>query len=389
MNEKKNIPQFTSCCPAWVKFAEQYYPDMLPHVSTCRSPQQMFGAMAKETLPGALGVKREDLVVVSIMPCTAKKFEAKREEFRSHGSYDVDHVITTQELGRMIEEAGLAFPALEPESFDLPFGFKTGAGVIFGNTGGVSEAVLRYTAEKLAPVKGGSYEFNVVRGDEGMREATVKVGDLQLRFAIVHGLANARRLMEDIKAGRAAYDFVEVMACPGGCVGGAGQPVFKNPAVRAQRARGLYENDKMHQLHRSQDNPYVVELYKNVLGSVGGEKAHRLLHTGHRSKRRTAQHNLSFTKPVEEKKLEVDVCFGTGCFMKGSQKLLKTLLHDIDEKGMKDAVEVKASFCFEKCGHGPVVQIGTKTLEGCTTEKAREALEHEICKCRGAEHGHK
>ena len=270
----ERIPQFTSCCPAWVKFVEQYYPEFVGHLSTCRSPQQMFGALAKEMLPHQLSVSKEDMVVVSIMPCTAKKFEAKRAEFDHDGHPDVDHVITTQELGRMIEEAGLHFKDLEPESFHLPFGFKTGAGVIFGNSGGVSEAVLRYVTERLTGEKRERYEFMSVRGEDGIREASLKVGGKEFSLAVVSGLGNARKLLENIKSGKAHYDLVEVMACPGGCVGGAGQPLTNGLTVRQKRTKGIYENDRMLELHKSQENPYVMDVYGNVLGEVGGAKAH-------------------------------------------------------------------------------------------------------------------
>ncbi len=377
IKERAPLPLLTSCCPAWVKFVEQYYPDFLPHVSTCRSPQQMFGSLAKELLPEALKVKREDLVVVSLMPCTAKKFEAKREEFSRDGLYDVDHVITTQELARMIEEAGLRFEELEPESFDLPFGFKTGAGVIFGNTGGVSEAVLRYVSEKLAADTRDTYEFAMVRGEQGIRQATLAVNGREYTLGIAHGLANAKKVLEGVRKGIYAFDLIEVMACPGGCIGGAGQPVYKDPGVRQKRTRGLYENDKMLQLHKAQENPYVQELYKNVFKGHAGHRVHELLHTGYKSRRRVVKKALTLAQP-QVKKMEVEVCFGTGCFLKGAQKLFRSLIAHIAEKGWKDAVEVKASFCFEKCDRGPVVRINSQVLEKCTLEKATAVLTQEM-----------
>jgi NADH-quinone oxidoreductase subunit G len=223
----------------------------------------------------------KDLVVVSIMPCTAKKFEAKRPEFSREGGADVDFVLTTQELALMIEEAGLRFSRLEPQSFDMPMGFKTGAGVIFGNSGGVSEAVLRYAAEKLTGSKLDKVDFPQVRGENGLRRTTVRFGETELKLAVVHGLRNARSLCEEVLAGSADYDLIEVMACPGGCIGGAGQPLTRHGAkVRRLRARGLYEADRNLELHKSQDNYFVSELYNKVLdGQVGGHKAHSLLHT--------------------------------------------------------------------------------------------------------------
>ncbi len=231
------IPQFTSCCPAWVKFVEQYYPEFVNHLSSCRSPQQMFGALAKEMLSSELNVRPEDITVVSIMPCTAKKFEAKRPEFEHDGVRDVDHVLTTQEFGRMIEEAGLHFKELGPESFHMPFGFKTGAGVIFGNSGGVSEAVLRYVSEKLTGQKHESYEFTSVRGENGIREAKLSVAGNEFT------LARRQRYWQTRGASstgygpeRRHYDLVEVMACPGGCVGGVASR-YSAIVVRRQRQK--------------------------------------------------------------------------------------------------------------------------------------------------------
>ncbi len=370
------IPQFTSCCPAWVKFVEQYYPEFVNHLSSCRSPQQMFGALAKEMLSSELNVQRKDVVVVSIMPCTAKKFEARRPEFESDGVRDVDQVLTTQELGRMIEETGLNFRELGPESFHLPFGFKTGAGVIFGNSGGVSEAVLRYVSEKLTGQKHESYEFTSVRGEEGIREAKLVVAGAEFALAVVSGLGNARRVLDRIRSGEAHYDFVEVMACPGGCVGGAGQPIFSNPAVRQKRTKGLYENDRMLELHKSQDNPYIAELYKTVLGDVGSHKAHELLHTSYRTRKRIFDEDVDISSGGE-KSLDVSVCFGTNCFLKGSQKLLHDILGHIRSKGLGARVNVKASFCFEKCDKGPTIKVGSRIIEGCTIEKAIEAIKRE------------
>ena len=369
----EKLPQFTSCCPGWVTYAEQYHPELLANLSTCRSPQQMFGSLAKEMLCEELKLKREDLVVVSIMPCTAKKFEAHRAEFAKDGVRDVDHVITTQELARMIEERGLQFRSIEPESFDLPFGFKTGAGVIFGNSGGVSEAVLRYAGEKMGITGARTAEFMAVRGEEGVREVSVKAGDKTLRLAIVSGLANARRLIEKAKRGEAAYDLIEVMACPGGCIGGAGQPVSRDPGVRAKRTKGLYENDSMLQLHKSQENPYINEIYKTRLGKPGSHKAHELLHTAYHNRKRIKTEGISLGKPGAGK-LTVEVCFGTSCFIKGAQGVFKAVTDTIAAEDISASVDVKASFCFEACDKGPVIVINGRRIEKCTPEKARTEL---------------
>lgn len=380
---EENIPQFTSCCPAWVKFVEQYYPEFVKHLSSCRSPQQMFGALSKELLAHDLNMKKENIVIVSIMPCTAKKFEAKRPEFSEQGIQDVDHVLTTQELGLMIEEAGLHFKELGPESFHLPFGFKTGAGVIFGNSGGVSEAALRYVTEKLTGEKRENYEFMSVRGEEGVREASLKVKDKEFTLAVVSGLGNAKRILEKIKSGTAKYDLVEVMACPGGCIGGAGQPVSVDPAVKQKRTKGIYENDRMLELHKSQENPYVTELYTNVLGEVGGHKAHKLLHTSYKNRKRISDEGMALSDPTGNGNLEVNVCFGTGCFLKGSQKLLHDVLEHIRQNSLNDMVNVSASFCFEKCDRGPTIRVGDEVIEHCTPQMAMEIINRETGFLRG------
>lgn len=275
----ERLPQFTSCCPGWVKFAEQYFPDLLPNVSSCKSPQQMLGALCKELLPAETKIDRKNIVVVSIMPCTAKKFEAKRPELGTDGIADVDHVLTTQELARMINETGLRYEKLLPESYDMPMGFKTGAGVIFGNSGGVSEAVLRYAAEKVSGEKLRSPDFHAVRGEDGMRLATIEIDGTTLKLAVVHGLKNARVLAEKVRRGKSNLDLIEVMACPGGCIGGAGQPVTRNGNVRQLRTRGIYDVDKNLDLHKSQENHFVSDLYQRHLGEIGGPRAHHFLHT--------------------------------------------------------------------------------------------------------------
>jgi NADH-quinone oxidoreductase subunit G len=370
----RNLPQFTSCCPAWVKFAEQYFPELLPNLSTCKSPQQMMGAVCKATLPEELGIRREDLVVVSIMPCTAKKFEAKRPEFTQDNIPEVDHVLTTQELARMIEEAGLRFNTLEPESCDLPMGFKTGAGIIFGNSGGVSEAVLRYAAEKVTGQRLKSPDFPAVRGEQSLRTATVAVDGIQLKLAVVHGLKNARALAEKVRRGETDLDLIEVMACPGGCVGGAGQPVTRDTTARGQRARGLYEADKLLDLHQSQENHYVTECYQKHLGEIGGSKAHHLLHTHYQNRRRIADERMLLADGPEGRKVNVNVCVGTNCFLKGSQGILRDLLRKVEDNHLQDKVQVSASFCFERCAEGPTVEIDGKPIQHCTGKTACEAL---------------
>jgi NADH-quinone oxidoreductase subunit G len=374
----ERLPQFTSCCPGWVKFAEQYFPELLPNLSTCKSPQQMLGALCKATLPDELGIPRHDLVVVSIMPCTAKKYEARRREFSHDDVPDVDHVLTTQELARMIEEAGLKFNRLEPESFDMPLGFKTGAGLIFGNSGGVSEAVLRYAVEKVTGQTLPSPDFHAVRGESGMRLATVDVDGLQLKLAVVHGLKNARKLAEQVRRGECDLDLIEVMACPGGCVGGAGQPVTRDPEARRSRTRGLYDADKHLDLHKSQENHFVTELYQKYLGEVGGRKAHHLLHTTYHNRRRIADERILLGAGPEDEKLKVNVCVGTNCFLKGSQAALGELLEEVEQAGLQDKVQISASFCFEQCAHGPTVEVDGKQIHHCDGRKACAAIHQKL-----------
>jgi NADH-quinone oxidoreductase subunit G len=373
------FPMFTSCCPAWIKFVEQYYPDMLKNLSSCRSPQGMFGSVARKMLPENLQVAPQDLVIVSVMPCTAKKFEARRPELSMNNRQDIDYVLTTQELARMIEESGLNFKELEPSPFDMPLGFKTGGGVIFGNSGGVMEAVLRNVVHKDASADEVE-EFAFVRGESGIREAKVVAGGKELNVAIVHGLKNAREVVRVLRENPKKYDFVEVMACPGGCIGGAGQPVYKDMAIRRARTKVLYDSDKTMELHKPQDNPYVWQVYEKYMeGKPGTHGAHELLHAPHFNRKRLTERPFPIYKPAKEKKLGVNVCFGTGCISRGSQKLLKEILSYIGTKEeYKDNIEVDASFCFERCSKGPVVKIGSIVIEKCDVSAAKNAIDAEI-----------
>ncbi len=369
------LPLMTSCCPAWVRFAELYFPDLLDNLSTCRSPQQMFGAIAKTYLAEQMGIAREDLVVVSIMPCTAKKMEARREEFAAAGNPDVDLVLTTQELGRMIEQAGLDFARIAPESLDMPMGFKTGAGVIFGASGGVTEAVLRYAAEKVGGATLTNIEFQEVRGEQQLRQAQLTLGGETVRLAVVYGLRQARELAERIQDGTCEVDLVEVMACPGGCIGGAGQPVGGDIEQRRQRAKGLLDVDKMLQLHKSQDNHKVAELYEKYLGEVGGPRAHELLHTHYRHRRRLTEAGLSLGVAGDDQpRVECSVCVGTNCYVKGSQELLRQLARYVEDHNLSGQVDVRATFCLERCGQGPNVAVDGEVLTGCTLESVLQAL---------------
>lgn len=372
------LPMFTSCCPAWVKYVEQHHPELIPNLSTCKSPQQMFGSVAKGVFSAEMGVKKEDMVVVSIMPCTAKKFEAKRPEFTNNGAPDVDHVITTQELVQMINEYGIQFRNLKPESLDMPMGFKTGAGVIFGNTGGVMEAALRYVYEKVEGKTLENPDFHEVRGEAGIREAEVVLAGKTYKLAVIHSLANAKEIIAKIKSGEKKYHFVEFMSCPAGCINGAGQPINMNVDYRKNRIKGLYEADKMLQLHKSQDNPYLKELYTSKLGDVGGEKAHHLLHTHYNARRRLKGKSVLIMDGKNDDRLEIRVCVGTSCYLKGSQDILHHLAKHVADKGLQDQVIVKATFCFEKCNKGPSIKIGDTVINGCDIAKATAAVDKAI-----------
>ncbi len=370
----ENLPQFTSCCPGWIKFAEQYYPNYLSNLSSCKSPQQMFGALCKKQIVDEKKIDSNDVVVVSVMPCTAKKYEADRDELKSKYGKDVDVVITTQELALMIKELGLKFSQLEQESFDMPYGFKTGGGVIFGNSGGVSEAAVRYASEKLTGMKSDRYVVSDIRGEEGIRETEVKAGDITLKLAVVSGLANAKKVMKDIENGIADYDFVEVMACPGGCINGGGQIVVDDQDVKKKRTAGLYDNDKMMQLHNSQDNPYINELYEKLLESPNSHTAHELLHTTYKNRKRIEADGVTLGENHGPDALKVTICFGTSCFVKGAQNILKEVTDFMKKEGIEDKLEIQATFCYEKCDSGPNVQIGDRLLTHCTGEKAIQTI---------------
>ena len=275
------LPMITSCSPGWIKFCEHFYPDLLPHLSTCKSPQQMFGALAKTYYAETAGIDPKNIVSVSIMPCTAKKFEAQRPEMNSSGYRDVDYVLTTRELGRMIKEAGIDFENLPDEDYDAPMGEYTGAGTIFGATGGVMEAALRTVYAVVTGENLPSLDITPVRGLEGVKEATVKVGALgDVGIAVAHGLGNARKLMDKIREGKANYAFIEVMCCPGGCISGGGEPIPTNNDIRIKRSSALYADDGQVQKKRqSHENDSVKKLYDKFLKEPLGHKSHELLHT--------------------------------------------------------------------------------------------------------------
>ena len=274
------LPLLTSCCPAWVNFFEHQFPELRDIPSTAKSPQQMFGAIAKSYFAEKIGVKREDMVVVSVMPCLAKKYECARDEFKVDGNPDVDYSISTRELARLIKLANIDFAALEDAPFDSPLGESTGAAVIFGTTGGVIEAAVRTAYEVITKKPLPKIEFEELRGLEGVRSATIDVDGLKLNIGIAHGLGNARKLLEQIKEGKCQFHAIEVMACPGGCIDGAGQPLHHgNSDVIKARWEAIYQADREMPIRKSHENPSIQAIYKEFLGEPCGHKSHELLHT--------------------------------------------------------------------------------------------------------------
>jgi NADH-quinone oxidoreductase subunit G/NADP-reducing hydrogenase subunit HndD len=280
LKNNKTLPMLTSCCPAWVKFIEHQFPELLEIPSTCKSPHIMFGTIAKTYYAKKHNIDPNSIVVVSIMPCIAKKAEAKRPELTKDANNNVDIVVTTRELGLMIKEAGLAFANLPDSEYDKPLGETTGASVIFGTTGGVIEAALRTAYEWMTGEELKNVEFEQLRGLEGVREATVNVGGNELKIGIAHGLGNARTLLENIRDGKSQYHAIEIMACPGGCIGGGGQPYHHgNDEIVKKRQEAIYQEDRSKKLRKSHENPEILELYKAYLGEPFGKLAHELLHT--------------------------------------------------------------------------------------------------------------
>ena len=278
------LPMMTSCCPGWVRYIEENYPELLPHLSSCKSPHQMFGALIKSYYAKKENIDPSKIYVISIMPCVAKKFEAIRPEMQNEGFYDVDNVITTRELSRMIKQANIEFTKLEDSKFDDPMGEATGAAAIFGTTGGVMEAALRTAQDILTGEDLEKIDFEAVRGGKGIKKATVNITGKEIKVVAASGLKNAKIILEEIKSGKADYQFVEIMACPGGCIMGGGQPI-KNSKIRAEvdvrklRADALYTIDEKSTIRKSHENPVLQKIYKDYLGNPGGELAHKLLHT--------------------------------------------------------------------------------------------------------------
>ncbi|MBO7156032.1 MAG: iron hydrogenase small subunit [Clostridia bacterium] len=291
LNNGGTLPMLTSCSPAWIKFVEHNYPDLIPNLSSCKSPQQMFGAICKTYYAEKLGIDPKDMVVVSVMPCTAKKFEKGRANQSAAGVPDIDIAITTRELAKLIRRFGLIFNELEEGKFDAPLGISSTAGLLFGATGGVMEAALRTLADVLEGKDLEKIEYSAVRGTQGIKEAVVNLAGKEVKVAVASGLANAKVLMDKIRAGEADYHFIEIMSCPGGCVNGGGQPIKSayernNMDIKALRAGAIYAADNSSELRKSHKNPIIKELYDNYLGEPNSHKAHKILHTSYEARKK-------------------------------------------------------------------------------------------------------
>ena len=351
------LPQFTSCCPAWVNYCEKMAPDLLAHLSSCKSPQQMFGAVMKEYFAKQLNVKPELLYFVSIMPCNAKKYEAKRPEFSHSGIADVDAVLTTNEIIDIFGEKGIDARSIRPVDLDTPFGEVSGAGIIFGASGGVAEAALRLAAERITEQRLDNVEYRAVRGMEGIKEAILTIGDMTVRLAVVSGLQNAQVLIDRIRAGDAPYDLIEVMSCPGGCINGSGNPAPQLISDPADRIEVLYRLDEMSPIKKSQDNPSVQAIYSNWLGEPVSEKAHHVLHTSYGRRSMRVEESLQ-DMLQEQPVIDIGVCVSTGCYVRGSWRILEGLAAELRGRGLTDRFRVRARFCTGHCDSGPSVTLG-------------------------------
>jgi formate dehydrogenase major subunit len=350
------MPQFTSCCPAWVNFVERRYPELIPHLSTCKSPQQMMGATVRNHFSEWSKIPREKLFIVSIVPCLAKKVEAARPEFSEHGLRDVDAVMTSGELIEMVKLNRLDMAQVIPCEFDEPYRQVSGAGVLFGASGGVAEASLRMAVEKLTgEVHSDHLDFEEVRGFAGVKEATVFAGGKKLRVAVISGLNNAEPVIEKIIQGKlVGYDLIEVMACPGGCICGAGHPVPEKIDTLEKRQKVLVNIDKISKYRKSQENPDILRLYDEYYGSPNSEKAHHLLHTSYQSRRNENNELLSSRMMADSayRVHTISVCICEDCSKQGAEELYSSLVHRVAAEKMDPFIEARSIRLNE--GHGPM-----------------------------------
>lgn len=371
LEKGERLPLFTSCCPAWVKYAEQFLPRLLPNLSSCRSPQQMFGSVIKRFYAKEKGLLPENVFFVSVMPCTAKKFEARRPEFAVNGVPDVDAVLSTKELARMIREMGIVFQELEEEPFDLPFGFATGAGVGFGASGGVSTAVIRLAAEKFGLPPVGDVTYEPVPDLPNVRQAIVPLGDKTLRVAVVFTLAATKRLLAALEIRQAQYDIVEVMSCPGGCIGGGGQPAPSDSDKRGARMQAMLNADRLQQIRAAQDNPFLQQMYAKWLLAPGSHIAHETLHTTYGSRRRIIGEAIPLING-DRARVRVSVCVGTSCYARGAYQVIQALHSLIDKNNISDLVDLEATFCLENCQNGPSVRVNGRVFSHVTPDSVEQ-----------------
>ncbi len=355
------LPQITSCCPAWINYCEKMAPDILPHLSSCKSPQQMFGAVMKQYFAKQMKVRPELLYFVSIMPCNAKKYESMRPEFKTGHLQDVDKVLTTWDVMNMLKEKNIDPKNISPQPVDGFFGKVSGAGIIFGASGGVAEAALRLAAERVMGKRMESFTYEGVRGLQGVKETTISLGETKVRLAVVSGLQNAQALIDRIRCGDAPYDLIEVMACPGGCINGSGNPAPLLKSDTENRLEVLYRLDSEAPIRTSQDNPSVQAVYENWLGKPDSETSHHALHTHYKRRSMRAQ-EVKEDVSIAQQVVDVGVCIGTNCYIKGSWKLLEGLSAELRKRGLSSQFRVKARFCTGQCEGGPNVMVGQKII---------------------------
>ncbi|MGC8955420.1 MAG: [FeFe] hydrogenase, group A [Fervidobacterium sp.] len=376
LEKKENLPQFTSCCPAWVKFSEQYYPEFLEHLSSVKSPQMALGAIIKKYYSKEVGVNPEDIVLVSIMPCSAKKFEAQREEFQG----DVDIVLTTRELVKLFRSTGINISMIEPEPFDRPYGLASQSGLSFGKTGGVLGSVISIIEDKSKVEDIANQELA-----QGIILTQVKIkGGGTVKGLAVFGLGNVRKVMDDIKAKRLDVDIVEVMACNFGCIGGGGQPYPNDVRTRSKRMKILKQIQSIDVLISPTENFYMRELYNKYFDQPLSHKAHEVLHTEYKHRKRVEEKEIEILPlPDVEEKISVSVCLGTSCYSKGSYELLEKLINLSNTEDWAKNLEIKGTFCIENCGMAPNVLVNDKIVDRATIEKIKEVALDELGRKKG------
>jgi formate dehydrogenase major subunit len=369
------LPQITSCCPAWINYCEKVAPDILPHLSSCKSPQQMFGAVMKRYFAKELDLAPELLYFVSIMPCNAKKYEAGRPEFSTGGVRDVDGVLTTNDVIALLAERHVDPRRIEPGDVDAFFGKASGAGIIFGASGGVAEAALRMAALKVTGMRLEGFQYDDAPEHKEIKETTVRLGDTPVRLAVVSGLQNAQLLIDRLRAGDAPYDLIEVMACPGGCINGSGNPTPQLTGEAEYRLDVLYRLDQSAPIRSSLDNPTLKAVYENWLGEPYSAASHAALHTSYQRRSMQPGQAQAAERLRSQPAIDVGVCIGTNCYLKGSWKLLESLASELRRRGLSERFRVRARFCTGKCADGPNVVVGGQVISGADPNQASSFID--------------